>query len=56
MNIIELTNAELKAVMSWRDENKDVVRDFKPFLVGGRIVVEEDFTLSFSVFSAGRAI
>ena len=54
MNIIELTNAELKTVMTWRDNNKDVVRDFKPFLVGGRVVVEENFSLSFAVFPQGE--
>lgn len=50
MNIIELTNDELQTVITWRDENKYIVRDFKPFLVGGRIVVPNTFSLSFSVF------
>lgn len=50
MNIIELTNDELQTVLKWRDENKDTVRNFKPFLVGGRIVVGDIFSLSFSVF------
>lgn len=53
MNIIELTNEELNTVIAWRDENKEVVRDFKPFLVGGRIVVSDNFELSFSVFPQG---
>ena len=50
MNIIELTKDELNTVMAWRDGNKDIVRNFKPFLVGGRIVIDNDISLSFSVF------
>ena len=49
MNIIELTKDELNTVMAWRDGNKDIVRNFKPFLVGGRIVIDNDISLSFCV-------
>lgn len=53
MNVIQLTNADLQSIFQWRDaseENTRLVRTFDPFLLDGKIEIDNEFSVSFAVF------
>lgn len=39
MSMIELTGEQLNQILEWRDVNKDIVRNFLPFLTEGKITI-----------------
>lgn len=49
MNTIKITLNQLNNILSWRDKNKDLVRNFLPYLLDGTILVDDIARIDFNV-------
>ena len=56
-DMIEITKKQLDLIMAWRDKNKDLVRNFLPFIMNGIIRIKDgDLTneISFMIFKGNQ--
>lgn len=49
MNTIKITLNQLNNILSWRDKNKDLVRNFLPYLLNGTILIDDIARIDFNV-------
>lgn len=53
MNKIIITKEQLDKILAWRDKNKELVRNFKPFIMSGEIMTEDKSVLCFNIEQVG---
>lgn len=56
-DMIEITKKQLDLIMAWRDKNKDLVRNFLPFIMNGIIRIKDGSSsneISFMIFKGNE--